>query len=520
MKIAAPEGELTSPPISPGVPSGGAAAGDVDGAPAMSIGVAALLGLVSSVATAFLAIARSKVTALVLGPVGIGMSAEITQLVTMANAPVGLTSGPSLIGAVAEAREKKDPAGVDAAYQTSLTGTLILSVVGGLAAVLMGFWLLPEPWGASVWPLTALGAMTAVVTAWSGLVAQLLTAAGKLRLLAIVGVLTAAVGTVLVVIGTFFFGLAGQFVGVAIAGVASLPIAWAVTTRALPGVVLRPRWRFDGPYARRALHVGVATLVAGVTTQAILFSIRWSLEARGGPALNGQFQAAWSIGGTYFALVLSSLGNFSFPRYAAAPTPSALEGEIRTAVKFILRTAPPIILIAIAFRVEIVRILYSHKFDDATDLLGLQMAGDLAKAVAWAQAGPLLYRGKVNAYLVTEIVGATLMIGTSLALIPLFGLVGVGYAYISTYVAYLIVTALIVKRACGVTLGVSRLLTTIAMTAALLAALYAVSAHPYARYAVAGVAIVWAARAGIFARVWSRIATRLGALRRHPAPPR
>ena len=28
--------------------------------------------------------------------------------------------------------------------------------MGGVIALLLGFWLLPEPWGASVWPLTAM----------------------------------------------------------------------------------------------------------------------------------------------------------------------------------------------------------------------------------------------------------------------------------------------------------------------------------------------------------------------------
>jgi O-antigen/teichoic acid export membrane protein len=113
----------------------------------VGIGLAAVLGFISSGATAVLSIARSKVTAVVLGPVGVGMTAEVNQIVTMVMAPVSLASGPALIGAVAEGRASGDEAGVARAYQTATTVTVLVATVGIVLCVAVGSMLLPKPWG-------------------------------------------------------------------------------------------------------------------------------------------------------------------------------------------------------------------------------------------------------------------------------------------------------------------------------------------------------------------------------------
>jgi O-antigen/teichoic acid export membrane protein len=241
----------------------------------------------------------------------------------------------------------------------------------------------------------------------------------------------------------------------------------------------------------------------------MLFAIRWTLEANGGPALNGQFQAAWAIGAAYFGLVLSSLGNYAFPRFAAAPDERALTKELDDTLHFLLRTTPPLVMLAIAFRREIVELLYSHKFDPAIELVGIQMTADVAKAVSWAHGGPLLYRGRVRTYLVTELTASGLMIAGVIPLVRAYGLDGAGHAYVITYCAYVAITAVALRFDSGVPLRIRYLVATAMATAALIVVLPLERRVPEVRWFLAAAALAWLYRAGVLAEVRAAIAARL-----------
>src|SRR5262249_50033767 len=84
-------------------------AAEAPAAPAeMGIGSAALLGLIGAAAGVGFSIARSKVTALVLGPDGFGKAAQILQIVAVANLPATMVTGPALVSSVAEATRRGD----------------------------------------------------------------------------------------------------------------------------------------------------------------------------------------------------------------------------------------------------------------------------------------------------------------------------------------------------------------------------------------------------------------------------
>jgi len=119
----------------------------------------------------------------------------------------------------------------------------------------------------------------------------------------------------------------------------------------------------------------------------------------------------------------------------------------------VLRNAPPLILCAIAVRVPLIHGLYSNRFDVAAEMVGFQMAGDLAKAVAWVHAGPLLYRGKVKAFLLSEVIGMGLLAGFAIALAPTLGVMGASVGYALGYGCYVILTKPIIEWSCEVKLS-------------------------------------------------------------------
>jgi len=475
------------------------------------LGTAAALGVLTSGASLVFSILRSKVTALVLGPAGIGKVAEVMQIVSMANLPATMMTGPALVSGVAEAVRRGDRGEVERIARTATTVALGASILGGIIAVIAGYWLLPAPWGRSAWPFTILAAVAAMFSAWAAISQQVLTAHARLMRLTVVRLLITSSGVALLCGGTLLLGLTGQFIALALAAAITVPIAGFALRREL-GFFPGPWRAVDVQFVRRSLAIGATAFVAGGAQQGMLFTIRWTLEKHGGPQANGQFQAAYAIGSTYFAIVLDGIGTYVLPRYAAAQTPGELAREIDAAARFVFRMAPPAIFAAIAMRALLVRALYSHRFDEANELVGIQMVGDMARSIAWVQASPLLYRNRIRAFLLTEAYAAGAVAIGSVILVPIYGLDGVGYAYLGMWVGYVILTALVVAKSCDVPVGGRRVVATLALTAAAYAVLRLTSMHEAVRWVVlAGVLLAWQ-RNGVLGAVWSKVRGKLSAL--------
>jgi PST family polysaccharide transporter len=138
---------------------------------------------------------------------------------------------------------------------------------------------------------------------------------------------------------------------------------------------------------------------------------------------------------TYFTVLLTGLLSFAFPRFATA-APSELGQEVRSTLRFFMATVPPLLLGAIAVRTIGMRLLYDERFTVAADILGYQLAGDVLRGASWIIAGPLLVRGQLRAFLLTEFVGACALAGLVRALLPLYGPPALGLGYVLGYAVY------------------------------------------------------------------------------------
>lgn len=394
---------------------------------------------------------RSKVVALKLGPEGLGIFAETQQLVTLCTGIAAVASGPALVRWLVGAR--KDASGLETRRGTAsaLMLALALSCAGAAVAVAI------SPWAVAAAPqeirlMTAALGLAAVVGSVSAVLATTFSAEARLSALSWSSLQAGLAGTVLLSLCVLVLGAPGQFLG-AVAGAvvgALITVLWA--RRA--GLFAWPNWSTS--YARAALAIGVTSLVSIVLGHGSNWAVRYALGYYGGslgPYWNGQYQATLSIAGQYFTFIVGSLGTYYYPRFAAASDAPGLEAEVRGAARLVLRIGPPIVLALVALSGPVLTVLYSSRFATAAVILGPQLAGDIPRAVSWAYSGPLLYRGRLRAFLATEVAGALLMGVGSVLFVRRFGLSGVGVGYVVTYLVYLPLTAFLLRGAVGVALS-------------------------------------------------------------------
>ena len=475
-------------------------------APVRRIGLrtAAGLALISSVLTVFTSIARSKVTAQVLGVEGIGEFAEINQLFSLVTIPIGFVSGAAFVTALAKDLGRRDQAGVQRTYDAGMTIVCALSVIGALVATVASHWALPRPWGPGALPLVALAGATLVVTFPTTMCQQLLIAHQKMRASTALSVIQTLVALALVCGMVVVWKLPGQFMAGLLAPALVLPLVFRRTKAELPSVSLWPRPSIDWSFVKVAASLGAASIIGSWTLQGALTAIRYSLDEHGGLAWNGQFQAANAVATTYFNVVATSLGSVVWPRYAACVTNAEIDKEFDDAYRFVLRTLPPIILSAIVFRKFAIQALYSHKFDGAIAVLGVQMVADILKGACWVQGGLLFARVKTGAFILLEGTSCALVGVLGVFLIPRLGLVGVAYAFLIANTYNFVLSAILVHYVLRVKTPVVHMLATVGYTVLAAAILVLTTLRPWTSWFVGAAVGAWAVqrayRGGLLAR--------------------
>lgn len=406
-------------------------------APRGSMLKATVLNMVVTLATAAMTLARSKVTAYYLGPEGIGVSALVNQWIQLFGVGAAMVTGPALIGFLSrkpEAQARRD-------VLRTAVAVIIAVNVGALAMAIPS-----ELWvggrGDTV-PLLLLSGVTSTFNVLAQIPQAALIVEERLAQLTRLVLITTAISTTTMGLGTILGGLWGQFIGASIGAMATAAVLWFFG----PAQV-RPREltnaRFDPSFLRHALTLGATSLIAALASQAALTSIRVSIEKELGTASNGLFQAAWGLNAMAFTALTGGLANHAFPRFGAAPTPQALGEEMSISLHFILRLVAPVALIGLALHDLMIPILFSDRFVGAIGIVGLLICGNVPRAAAWVMSGPLLYRGRMRSFLFLEMVGAVALGVATPWLLSRYGLLTVGLVYVGNASLQLVLSSLTV----------------------------------------------------------------------------
>lgn len=473
----------------------------------------ALFGVLTSLVSIGSSLVRSKVAAWALGPAGVGLASEVMQLLALATTIGAVASGPALVGWIAQAHRNSDRTSLRRGIAGALALGISLTLLGSAVAVIAAPWAIPHHRSQlRVW--VTLAALHLVFTAITGVLHGALVGVGNPRTLTISTAMGVTLSALTAGVLTPLLGLGGYFAAMALGSGGSAFVTIILTRRA--GLATCPAWSTE--YSRRAFSMGSTSVLTLIVGQLLSTNVRVMLEVVGGTTrgaeYNGNYLAASQIGMQYFSVVLGGLGNYYFPRYAAAATEEDLTREVHDAADFVLRIAPPIMFAAIALREPLIHLLYDHRFDLASRMLGFQLAGDTIKTVCWAYAGPLMMRGRLRAFFLTEVLGGTMSAALNVGLILWLGPIGAGAAAPPAYCCYAVLTAMVLARSCGVPTRWSQILASVALAIVGVAVELATQRWSPLRWIVLVVVALWLWRLGALAYLRARAASVLAKVRR------
>lgn len=393
----------------------------------------------ASLVNVAISLARMKVVAVLLGPVGIGLIGLYQNLIATASMISGV--GISNVGTrqIAQASKGEAIESLGDVLAALIIGAFALSIIGSLV-----FWSLRIPLSTYVLAdgqkSTTLGWLSLGVgfTVVAATQVAILQGFRKTIDIALLSITSAALSSLLGVCAVYFLEIRGILLFTLAVPASNLILGVWYLARVSEVRPKKKNWKAMAGHWRSLVKLGVPFMVAGLLATLAQLLVRVVVQKELGASALGNFQAAWQISMTYVGLVLIAMGTDYYPRLtsviddkAAAVRMANEQGEVA------LLLAGPALIVMLVLAPWIIEILYSKEFVSAASILRLQVIGDFLKIASWPLGYVLLASGDGRQYLVTEAVAYGSLVVFTAILLPIFNSEATGIAFIVMYMIYL-----------------------------------------------------------------------------------
>lgn len=389
------------------------------------------------------AVVRTKLVALWIGPAGVGVLGLYNWLVQLITTATQFNIGQSAVRTISQTATD---AGKDRVAALVRHLGLALGVVGAIVTIVLSPWLSLLNFDdsshtaafialASIFPLAGVAAAEAA----------LMQGFERLRNLAKASV-TAAVGATILAVPLYYFFRMQAIVPVLILFAlfnCLSSLFYGVRGYSFGGIKLREAFREGLPMLRLGVYLTAGSF--GALTSTYIFMV--FLNRHYDESTVGLFNAGSTMLNTYVGIIFTAIAMEFYPRLARfSATPCRASLVINHECKVVLWLLCPVIVVVMLFGGWIMKILYSAGFEPALPFLVIGIAGMAFKAPSWCLAYYIITRGAGRTYMLVELASAVIMLALYLWLFPAYGFSGLGAAYVVWYALYFAIVLAVCRR--------------------------------------------------------------------------
>lgn len=410
----------------------------------------------SQVVNMLMGLIRTKVIAVLLGAIGVGLIGIYQNIVDMVRAFSGLGLDMGSMREIAKADSSGDSKKVTytvSVFKRWFIGTAIL---GALTCILLSYpiskWAFEDTEHAL--PIMALAATVFFIAISTGR-SVVLQGLRRISFMAKATVLESILGIFIIIPIYYFFGIDGVIpVLILNSIVVFLCVNHFYRKLKIEPINVSNKEAFK--VGMSTLRLGIFIIAGNIFSTVSMFAIRTYIGREMDMESVGLFQSAWSITAVYIGLILGSTGSDTYPRLCAVADDKAqVKRLINEQLYIILIIATPIIVGMLLLPDLALSLLYTSKFSAAKSILLWQVAGSFFKVLASPVASVMLAKNKGKLYLISEAVFYITYLLISYLLISQIGIAAVGLAYMVAYIVYLAVALIIVNNISGFTWNAS-----------------------------------------------------------------
>lgn len=389
-------------------------------------------------------IIRTKLAALWLGPVGVGILALYQSTMDLICRTLQLNIDQSAVRDLAMHRNQPATARVMTATVRRIC--LVLGAAGTLAVILLSplisLWAFGNWSHTGAFAILSLWIVLAIVTAGEQAIFRGLDFLGQLAKATVYS----AVVSLAAAVPLLYFLRADGIVPMLLAYYVIMTIFMLIfRVRGTAPMKISTRQAFSN--GREMLRLGgYMTLSNSVTLLASNILIIY-LNRRFGSDTVGCYQAGYTLINTYVGIIFTAIVMEYYPRLSTAVSSPMRTGVIVShEMKVTLWILMPVMVAFICLSPIIIRLLYSSDFIEALPYVTVGATGVFFRAASWCVAFTILARGDGRTFVATEFASAVVYLALHIPLFNLFGFRGLGVAYTVWYFIYFIIVLAVYRR--------------------------------------------------------------------------
>tara|TARA_R100000935_G_scaffold9585_5_gene19435 strand:+ start:3813 stop:5297 length:1485 start_codon:yes stop_codon:yes gene_type:complete len=392
-------------------------------------------------------IVRTKFVAILLGPVGIGISGLLTSTISLISSLTNFGLGTSAVRNISSAFASGDETRV---AQLVVVVKRLVWITGALGALIMLIF------SSFLSELTFGNHQYTYAFAWisiSLLINQIsigqnvvLRGMRKLKYLAQASMFGSILGLFTTVPLFYYYELDGIVPGIIVTSISTLLLTWYYSNKVkvLKSQVSRKRTLLEG---KDMLKMGFMISLSGLIAQGGSYVVRIFISNTGGVDQVGLYTAGFAIINSYVGMIFAAMSTDYYPRLSSVSNDNDESRLIITQqAEIALLILAPVILIFLVFINWVVILLYSSKFIEVSDMILWAILGIFFKAVSWSIAFIFLAKGASKLFFWNELITNIYILGFNIIGYYFWGLTGLGVSFLVGYMLYVFQVYFITNR--------------------------------------------------------------------------
>ena len=399
---------------------------------------------------------KSKVIALLLGPLGMGIQGLYQTTLDLVKSVSAFGLESSAVRDISEAHSSGDSQRLvkvvaiikRLVWITGLLGLVLTLVLSSLLSKLtFGN-------GDYTWGFVILSSTLLINQICAGQ-KVILQGTRRLKELAKASAIGSTLGLLVSVPLYYWIGVRGIVPTMVLTSFAAMALTWFYSSRLkLEKEKISTKESIEG--GRSMLKMGVAMSISGIMVTLCAYVLRWFIRKEGGVEEVGLYTAGFIIVNTYVGMVFTAMGTDYYPRLAAVNNDNNKCQEIiNQQGEIALLILAPIIISCIIAMPLFIRLVYAESFLAANDYIMFAVSGTVFKAISWVISYYFLAKAESRLFIINETITNLYCLGFSFLGYYMGGLTGLGIAFSLGYIIYTLQVVIIAKHRYGFRLSKS-----------------------------------------------------------------
>jgi O-antigen/teichoic acid export membrane protein len=394
-----------------------------------------------------IALIRSKIIAMFLGPMGFGIAGILTSTADFISSLINMGISTSSIRFISVASKEAQSERIVKSISIILKLVRVTALIGMLVTIIFSPLLSYMSFGtydytyAYVW--LSLSVFFQQITSGKLVVLQGLQ---KLRYLALANVLGSSIGLLFGIPLYFIFSSDAIAPVIVVSTLATALWAWYFYKKLNLDEVYIPKLEVISQ-GKELIGVGFFLSISSLITIGASYLLRIYIGKIGGLEEVGLFSAGFAIINTYVGVVFQAMSTDYYPRLSAeSDNVERSNLIINRQAEISLLIIGPLICFFLVFVHWIIVIIYSDTFIGMSEMLNWAAMGIYFKTPAWAMAFIFITRAKTKLFFWNELISNFYIFILNVLGYWFMGLEGLGISFLLGYFMYFIQVFLLVRK--------------------------------------------------------------------------